>query len=136
MFSYTHWPCPVYIGVFSVTSSSGDKCALFESGMYLLREIKYYSICITREGTKLYVLVKSCLKREKCHSNENKPVYKTQIIQIKGRSRVFSLFAWIVIIITDFWSFCYIFGHRLMTDLNINSRLIFCLNNLTSIISK
>ena len=92
MFSYTHWPCPVYIGVFSVTSSSGDKCALFESGMYLLREIKYYSICITREGTKLYVLVKSCLKREKCHSNENKPVYKNQIIQIKGRSRVFSLF--------------------------------------------
>ena len=48
-----------------VTSSSGDKCALFESGMYLLREIKYYSICITREGTKLYVLVKSCLKKRK-----------------------------------------------------------------------
>ena len=119
-----------------MTSSSGDKCALFESGMYLLREIKYYSICITREGTKLYVLVKSCLKREKMPLERKQTGLQNSDYPNKRPVTCFQPF---VINRNNDHRFLAIllhFGHRLMTELNLNSRLIFCLNNLTSIISK
>ena len=119
-----------------MTSSSGDKCALFESGMYLLREIKYYSICITREGTKLYVLVKSCLKRKMPLERKQTGLQNSDYPNKDYPRPVTCLYPKISVKLPDFGHFWYIFGHGLMTDLNINSRLIPCLNNLTSIISK